>query len=307
MTVSSLHSLHSLPAVSSSGYNRQINQQSPTSRHCQQSTPLSQSYPHSSSLAPGLHHPPHPYHSARHNSLDSQASNTSSRHRLVDSSSYPHTFSTSSASPGTTELIYTPRQIPHIPHAAPLNYPLPLSTDQHLAACAVMQERQESWTRAAQSSSSASTASSPGTGSPIQALGFGSLSGQGSGSGSGAYNPPSGSRGAGAGNGKSKAGGGGGGGGGNGKGTKPRKKVAKACLSCQKSHLTCDESEFMTLLITPAEVENRTVEEVKVGRKEKARLKFDFEQGGRSAGAARRRRANFRTAMYPLYQKGDRR
>lgn len=26
-----------------------------------------------------------------------------------------------------------------------------------------------------------------------------------------------------------------------------RKKVAKACLACQKSHLTCDESEFHPL------------------------------------------------------------
>lgn len=214
---------------------------SPLIRHRQLSTTtLSRSYPHTSSIHP------HPYHSTRHGSVDSPTSKTAYKQGAADFSSSPYTLSAASTSPGSSELLYTPRQIPNIPNLPLLNYPLPLSTDQHLTAIAVMQERQESWTRAAQSSSSASSASSPGTGSPIQSLGFGSGLGHGQGSGSGAYG--SGGRGGGvsasgggSGSGKGKTGGGGGG---SGKGSKPRKKVAKACLSCQKSHLTCDESEF---------------------------------------------------------------
>lgn len=217
---------------------RPVSSGSSSRYHQQHAASLSQSHPSTSHI----HHPPHPYHSIRHNSLDSQSSSPSHIGGHSHRDAYPHTFSTNSTSPRSIELIYTPRQIPNVPNLPPLNYPLPLSTDQHLAAIAVMQERQESWTRAAaQSSSSASSASSPGTGSPIQSLAFGSAQ---QGSGSGQYPGGRGSGAGGSGNGKSKSGGGGGGGGGTGKSSKPRKKVAKACLSCQKSHLTCDESEY---------------------------------------------------------------
>ena len=106
-----------------------------------------------------------------------------------------------------------------------LNYPLPLTPSQSLAAIAIMQERQESWTRAAQSSSSVSAASSPASStSPVNHLAPMS--------GTGIQRKTSLNTGASEGRSSST-----------GKGGRPRKKVAKACLACQKSHLTCDERE----------------------------------------------------------------
>lgn len=123
-----------------------------------------------------------------------------------------------------------------------LNYPLPLSESEHLRAIAIMQEKQESWSRAAaqsSSNSSASVASSPGSSahSPLNRL-TPIQSGPSGSSGSGVKLERKSSTNVGS------AGASGGVGGVKGK---TRKKVAKACLTCQKSHLTCDESEKKNL------------------------------------------------------------
>ena len=200
---------------------------------------------HSSSHSRQYHHQQHQHYQQTPTQPSSQAVAQSFPHR-------PHAHSPHATSP----LNPSPRAPPPLSFASatsplsprrPLGYPLPLSSDQHLAAVALMQERQESWTRIAQnaaSSSSASTASSPaGSVSPIQSVrglgapgGFGSSdlggpSGSGSGIGAGAGGNGTGM--------KTKGG----------KSGKPRKKVAKACLACQKSHLTCDERESRSPLL----------------------------------------------------------
>jgi hypothetical protein len=94
--------------------------------------------------------------------------------------------------------------------------------DTYLAAVARMNARQDAWGRAARSASGSASTSDSGRGSrsPSRATeglhmtsSFSGSATAGNGSGSGS------------------------------KEKKSRKKVAKACLACQKSHVTCDDSE----------------------------------------------------------------
>lgn len=97
--------------------------------------------------------------------------------------------------------------------------------DEYLATVKRMQAKQDAWSQAARSASaSASASDSPGgsrSRSPSK-LGDGQYGSTGFHSGS--LGDPSGS--------------------GSGQQKKGRKKVAKACLACQKSHVTCDDSEY---------------------------------------------------------------
>lgn len=220
------HSFHSSPTHAQSASHRSLQsrhlRQQHQHQHPPQQQPLHQrataSHPtHVQTIAHTHTHRSHP-----HSPHSTSPLNPSPRALAISTTALPLSFTTDKSP-------LSPRR--------PLNYPLPLSSDQHLAAVALMQERQESWTRIAQhaaSSSSASTTSSrAGSVSPIQSVrGFGPSSAIGSSELGG----PSGTGGAAGGNGnaaKTKGG----------KSGKPRKKVAKACLACQKSHLTCDERE----------------------------------------------------------------
>ena len=98
--------------------------------------------------------------------------------------------------------------------------------DEYLATVKRMHAKQDAWSRAARSASaSASASESPsasGSRSPSK-VGDGQYGGTG-GISSSSIGEPSGS--------------------GSGQQKKSRKKVAKACLACQKSHVTCDDSEI---------------------------------------------------------------
>lgn len=97
--------------------------------------------------------------------------------------------------------------------------------DEYLATVKRMHAKQDAWSRAARSASASASASESPSGSRSRSpskLGDGQYGNTGFLSGS--MGEPSGSR--------------------SGQQKKSRKKVAKACLACQKSHVTCDDSEF---------------------------------------------------------------
>lgn len=98
--------------------------------------------------------------------------------------------------------------------------------DEYLATVKRMHAKQDAWSRAARSASASASASESPSGSRSRSpskAGNGQYGGAG-GFSSGSIGDPSGS--------------------GGGQQKKSRKKVAKACLACQKSHVTCDDSEF---------------------------------------------------------------